>query len=73
MARHWSQYAGGGLSDKQVRAADNIAAENELGDGLAAIAVANAISRSKATKQLDNKHHARQLMDTLFRVYGRGN
>ena len=52
MARHWSEYAGNGLTDRQIKAADAIAKEHELGDGLQAIATANGQSRSKTAKEL---------------------
>ena len=70
MARHWSAYAGAGLTDRQVKAADAIARSHGLGDGLDAIAKASGKSRSKAGKELANKHKARQLMDELFDRYG---
>lgn len=68
MARHWSQYAGSGLTDKQIRAADRIAQTLGYGDGLSAIAAANGISRSKATKESANRHKANQLIDRLFEL-----
>lgn len=51
-------------------AADKIAEAHSMRDGLDAIAKANGMSRSKATKTVSNKFQARQLMDNLFKQYG---
>lgn len=73
MARHWASYAGQGLTDKQVRALDLMAAEHGFSDGLALIAEANGLSRSKANKQMsEDRHKARQMLDAAFANYGRG-
>lgn len=71
MAQHWTSYTGQSLTDKQVRALDSMARTHGMADGLAVLAAANGLSRSKAGKLAADRHKVRDLLDEAFTAYGR--
>jgi hypothetical protein len=72
MARHWSEFCGGNVTDRQGYALDKKADELGLGSGLMLIMKANGnLSSSKAQKKMaGSRIVARQMMDAAFAFEG---
>lgn len=68
MARHWSVFVGG-VSEKQARALDKMAAEHRIGDGMDLLMKLTGNSRSKVGKM--DRLSLATYIDRAFKEYGR--
>lgn len=66
MARHWTQYTASGVTYKQARMLDRMAAQHGYSDGLDFVAAMLGKSRSKTGKEMGNKAAANQMIDAAL-------
>jgi hypothetical protein len=69
MARHWSVFVSGGLTEKQAWAIDKMAEDAGMGEGINLLMDVSGCSRSKVQKM--DRLTLRKFVDAVFKKYGK--